>query len=383
MKTKVLLVLSASLTASLTFSGSAFAQMKSGSSSSNTNAPANPTAGPAASADIGKFSSWDSLMKQGKAGNYLGGTVSVTGAELPWDPIAVTVTCDGKTRFTSTTDPKGNFLIAPVKTDDSAVGNSDTKTKLAAQFVGCGVQAALPGFDSSSITIANRNLTDDPNIGTITLKREEGSGGAAVSSTTAAAPKDAVKAFDKARAEWIDKKPDKAEKDLQKAVQVYPQFAEAWYQLGKIQSEQKKPEAANSFNKAVAADPKFILPYQQIAPLAAQAGKWQEVVDSTSHELELDPRGNPQVWYYNAFGNFKLNKPDVAQASAEKAFSMDPLHTQPNTEQLLAVLLAGKQDYAGALAHLRSCLTYTPPGPNADLIKQQIAQLEPAVAPSK
>src|SRR5450432_1528565 len=88
MKTKVLLVLSASLTASLTFSGSAFAQMKSGSSSSNTNAPANPTAGPAASADIGKFSSWDSLMKQGKAGNYLGGTVSVTGAELPWDPIA-------------------------------------------------------------------------------------------------------------------------------------------------------------------------------------------------------------------------------------------------------------------------------------------------------
>jgi Tetratricopeptide repeat len=378
MKTKVLLILSASLTCSF----SVFAQMKAGSSS-NTNAPADPAHGPASTSDIGKFPGWDSLMKQGHAGNFLGGTVTVAGGALPWDPIPVNVTCDGKIKFTSTTDPKGNFLIAPTKTDDSAVGNSDTKTKLAAQFIGCGVQAALPGFDSSQITIANRNLTDDPNIGTITLKREEGSGGASVSGTTASAPKDATKAFEKARAEWIDKKPDKAEKDLGKAVQVYPQFAEAWYQLGKIQAEQQKPEAASSFNKAVAADPKFIPPYQQIAPLAAQAGKWQEVVDSTARELELDPRGNPQVWYYNAFGNFKLNKLDVAQASAEKALAMDPIHTQPNTEQLLAVLLAGKQDYAGALAHLRSCLTYTPPGPNADLIKQQIAQLETAVPASK
>jgi cytochrome c-type biogenesis protein CcmH/NrfG len=359
MKTKCLFVLSASLA----LSGAAFPQMKTGSSS-NTNAPADPTHGPAASSDIGKFSSWDSLMKQGHAGNFLGGTVTVAGGALPWDPIPVNVTCDGKTRYTSTTDPKGNFLIAPVKADESAVGNSDTKTKLAAQFIGCGVQAALPGFDSSSIMIANRNLTDDPNIGTITLKREEGSGGASVSATTASAPKDATKAFEKARTEWIDKKPDKAEKDLEKAVQVYPQFAEAWYQLGKIQAEQKKPEAMNSFAKAVAADPKFVPPYQQIAPLAAQAGKWQDVVDATSHELELDPRGNPEVWYFNALANVKLSKMDVAEASAQKALSMDPLHTQPNTEQLLAVILVNKRDYAGALQHLKNCLTYVPPGPN-------------------
>jgi hypothetical protein len=340
-------------------------------------------AGPEASTDVGKSSHWDTMMQQGRSGDYVGGNVIVAGGALPWDPIPVTVTCDGKTRYTSSTDPKGNFLIAPVRTDDSAIGNHDTKTKLAAQFIGCAVQAVLPGFDSSTLTIANRNMSDDPKIGTITLKREEGSAGTAVSGTSASAPKDAMKAFEKARTEWIDKKPDRAQRDLEKAVQIYPQFAEAWYQLGKIQETSNPEEAGKSFSKALAADPKFILPYQRLAPLAAQSGKWQDLVDDTSHELELNPRGTAETWYYNALGNFKLNKRDLAETSALKALSMDPLHTQPNTEQLLAVILASKRDYAGALQHLRNCLTYLPAGPNTEIIKQQIAQLEQAAPSAK
>ena len=46
---------------------------------------------------------------------------------------------------------------------------------------------------------------------------------------------------------------------------------------------------------------------------------------------------------------------------------------------LLAVILASRGEYAGALDHLRHCLTYMPPGPNADLIRQQVAQLEKVV----
>jgi len=378
MKTKLALFVTAFLASTV----ANFAQSQGGSTGGTTS-PANPTMGPAASSDVGKYTKWNGLEQQGRSGDYLVGNVSVAGGTLPWDPIPLTVTCNGKPRFTSTTDPKGNFVIAPVKTDDSAIGNRDNKTKLAAQFVGCAVQAALPGFDSSTITIANRNMLDDPNIGTITLRREDTSAGAAVSTTTIAAPKDATKAFEKARTELLDGKPDRAQKDLEKAVQVYPQFAEAWYQLGRIQEVSKKADAGNSYSKAIAADPKFILPYEHLAPMAAQEGKWQELVDYTSHELELNPRGNPQTWYYNALGNVKIGKMDVAEVSAEKALAMDPLHSAPNTEQLLAVILVGKRDYAGALQHLRNSLTYLPAGPNADVIRQQIAQLEPMVPSAK
>ena len=47
---------------------------------------------------------------------------------------------------------------------------------------------------------------------------------------------------------------------------------------------------------------------------------------------------------------------------------------------LLAVILANKQDLPGALEHLRTAIKYMPPGPNADLVKKQIAQLESATA---
>ncbi|HEX3819852.1 MAG TPA: hypothetical protein VHW45_05955 [Candidatus Sulfotelmatobacter sp.] len=334
---------------------------------------------PEATSDNGKSAKWDNLSRQGRSGDFLLGKVMIAGGSLPWDPVPVTVTCGGKISYTTNADPKGGFEIAAVETSATKLGAGGTTARPSSSFVGCSVEAALPGFTSSVLTIANRNILDDTDIGTVKLIREQGSGGAAVSSTTDSAPKDAAKAFEKARSEWLEQKPDQAQRDLQKAVHLYPQFAEAWYQLGKIQEASSQQDAAISFSKAAAADPKFILPYGPLVVFAAQAAKWQEVADDTAHELELSPRGTSQVWYYNALGNYKLNKKDVAEASAVKALSMDPLHKQPNTEQLLAVILADKHDFAGALAHLRNCLTYLPSGPNADIVKQQVAQLEKMV----
>ncbi len=338
---------------------------------------------PEASSDVGKSAKWDNLSHQGRSGDFLLGKVMVAGGDLPWDPVPITVTCDGKIRFTANADPKGSFEIAVVETSSHTLGVEGARSKPAAEFVGCTVEAVLPGFNSSVLTIANLNILDNPDIGTVKLSREDSAGGAVISSTTASAPKEATKAFEKARSEWLEQKPDRAQRDLQKAVQVYPQFAEAWYQLGKIQEASSPQDAAASFSKSVAADPKFILPYGHLVAYAAQAGKWQEVADDAAHELELSPRGTPQIWYYHALGNYKLNKKDVAEASALKALSMDPQHTEPNTEQLLAVILADKRDFAGALGHLRNLLTYLPSGPHADLVKQQVAQLEKMVPADK
>jgi tetratricopeptide (TPR) repeat protein len=375
------------LTASLFFIAAAQARQMPNSGGQSQGASPNASANSGANANTNRQPDMDTLVHQGHAGSYYGGNVKVSDGALPWDPILINVVCNGETRHTTATDPKGNFLIAPKQADAAATsaasaGPGDAQNKALAQFVGCNVQAALPGFDSSSLTIANRNLTDDPNVGTITLKPAENAAGSSVSATTAAAPKDAVKAFEKARSEWIENKPDKAQKDLQKAVQIDPQFAEAWYQLGKLQEVQKSPDAANSFNKAVAADPKFVPPYEHLVSTAAQAEKWQDVLDNTNKELQLSPAGSPRLFYYNAVANMKLGKTDAAQASVEKAIAADPNHTEPNAEQLLAVILANKQDLSGALEHLRVAIKYMPPGPNADLVKKQIAQLESATQPN-
>ena len=368
----------------LAFSSTALAQgSATGATSSGTNAPANRATGPESTSEIGKNANWDQMTREGRSGNEYGGHVTTPGGLLPWEPIRVVVTCGGTPQYSTFTDPKGNFLIAPTDQQGTIASDVAGKPTSAAAFVGCDVHAVFPGYDSTTLLIANRSMLDNPDLGTIKITPEGVSEDAALSATGSSVPKDARKAFEKARSEWIDKKPDRARKDLEKAVHEDPQFAEAWYQLGKIQQSSAPQDAWNSFSKAAAADPKFILPYSHMAEVAAKQGKWQDVVDSTKKELQLNPEGSPEIWYYNALGNYKINRKDVAETSAQKALAMDPLHTEPNTEQLLAVILADKHDFAGALAHLRSCVKYLPPGPNANLVKQQIAQLETMVPASK
>jgi regulator of sirC expression with transglutaminase-like and TPR domain len=55
---------------------------------------------------------------------------------------------------------------------------------------------------------------------------------------------------------------------------------------------------------------------------------------------------------------------------------LDPQHSVPGTEQLLALILAQEKNYTAAIDHLKNCLTYVPKGENADLVKQQIAKME-------
>jgi hypothetical protein len=360
--------------------GVAAAQGARGGGAATTQSDAS-SANPNSTNDVSKSTNLNRLVSDGRPGDYFTGKVALASGALPWDPITVTMACHGADRVTTATDAKGGFVIAAGLNAGGAAPTQDAKPKFGNETIGCTVQAHLAGFASSTLTISNRNVQDTPELGTISLKHEAGSEGAGLSSTTAEAPKDAVKSFEKARGEWLDKKPDRAQKDLEKAVQIYPQFAEAWYQLGKLQQVAKSADAYNSFSKAAAADPKFSLPYEHMAQLAVESQKWDDLAGATAHALELNPQGSAWLWYYDALGNYKLGKADRAESSATKALAADPQHQVLVTEQLLAVILAGKGDSAGALAHLKNSLTYLPPGPNADLVKQQVAQLEKAAPP--
>ena len=336
--------------------------------------------GPQGATDVGKYANYDQLANKQTGSMHFYGKVTMASGRLPWDPIPVVVTCDGKTRYNTVTDAKGSFDIVPEARNSEVTSQiKDPQHAAPAQLIGCSVNAMLQGFSSTTLTIANRNLEDDPSIGTITLTQDEHAKGSILSATTNSASADALKEFEKARSDVLAKHADSARKHLQKAVSLDPSFAEAWFHLGQLEEKDNPQQALAAYQKAVAADASYIPPYEGVAAMSAADKKWQAVVDATNQDLKLDPTGTPQVWYFNAVGYYNLRNSSQAETSAETALAMDPSHLAPNTEQLLAVILAGRGDYAAALDHLRHSLTYLPPGPNADLIKQQIAQLEKVV----
>jgi tetratricopeptide (TPR) repeat protein len=338
---------------------------------------------PALTSHVGADANFSQTLNAQAGSMRFVGKVVVDGGKLPWDPVPVVVNCDGKTRYNTVADRKGQFNIETrLKESELVRSKRDPKTPVPSELVGCKVSAVLEGFQSTTVTIANGSIMDSPDLGTITLRQDPGATGSIVSSTLAAAPKDALKELEKAQDDESDKHLDSARRHLQKAVTIDPQLAEAWYHLGKLEEKDKPQDALSAYARAAAADPKYISPYERIADLSAQQKKWQDVVDATDHALKLNPAGTPQIWYFSAIGNYNLGHGDIAETAAQTSLSMDPSHVAPNTEQLLAVMEAGRGEFKEALEHLRHCLTYTPPGPNAELMKQQVAQLEKVLAPA-
>jgi len=337
-------------------------------------------ASPEGSTDVGKSANFDQLMNRQTGSMQFYGKVAMASGKLPWDPIPVVVNCDGKVRYNTVTDPKGGFyIVAAGRNSEVLTQKKDPGHADPAELVGCSVSATVEGYTSTRLNIANRTLEDDPSLGTIVLARDEHATGSIASPTTEAASPEAQKEFEKARSDDQDKHTSSAVHHLEKAVSLDPQFAEAWYHLGRLREAENQQEALTDYQKAAAADASYIPPYEPIAAISALEKKWQNVADATNQALKLDPAGTPEIWYFNAVGNFNLGNRKQAETSAETSLAMDPNHRAPNTEQLLAVILASRGDYAAALNHLRHCLTYMPPGPNANLIRQQVAQLEKIV----
>ena len=102
----------------------------------------------------------------------------------------------------------------------------------------CELRARLAGFRSQSVSLANRRPMDPPDIGTILLHRLTPTEGTTISAVSLAAPKDAKKAYQKGMDALKKKKVQDAVKNFEKAVEVYPKYADAWYELGRFQVAQ-------------------------------------------------------------------------------------------------------------------------------------------------
>jgi tetratricopeptide (TPR) repeat protein len=257
----------------------------------------------------------------------------------------------------------------------SMMGGSDTR------FMGCELRARLVGYRSQTVSLAMRRALDNPDVGTILLHRLSPNEGGTVSAISLAAPKDAKKAYEKGLDSLKKKKTDDAVKNFEKAVEVYPKYATAWFELGKLRlAAGNKDSAHSSFESAVQADPKFVAPYIELALIEVQAQKWQEVADITAKAVRLDPFDYPQAHFYNAVANYNLKNVEAAEKSALEVERLDTRHAMPQNLHLLGILLAQRQDYKGAVERLRAYLKFAPPTADVSNVKSQLDQMEKFVA---
>ena len=355
-----------------------FADTAHGQAQSGPPTPGIPETRPDSIQDTGYFGYMANAPGGVIAGGVLQGKVVLAGNPLLWEPLTVMLSCTaGKASLTTQTDANGQYAITHVNLPKAYTTDDDALSiQMSQHYEGCTLQAPLAGYHSSSITITQKNLRDKPVMDNIVLTLDEHAPGVAISTAGESASPEAMKAFDKAHDEWLHRNPDGAQKDLEQAVQVDPQFAEAWYLLGRLQMRTDLNGATASLKKAQAADPKFVSPRILLAGIAVDQRHWQEARDWADQALALDPAGTAQLWYYAAQADYHIGRNEAALSSAQKAIALDPEHQVPNAEELLALALADKGEYAEAAQHLRNSLTYITSGPSAELIKRQLAYME-------
>jgi len=309
------------------------------------------------------------------------------------EPVLIERVCNGNPHPEGYTDSKGRFSIQlgqgrvmsfadasepPTRGSLGSAGITNPGGGIReSALMNCDLRASLPGYRSDVVMLANHRYMDNPDVGTIVLHRMGNVEGFTTSATSALAPKDARKAFEKGLDAVKKSKPDEAQKEFEKAVETYPKYASAWFELGRVYEQRDHPEEARkAYNQALAADSKYINPYERLYLMALKEAKWQEVADTTDRVLRLNPFNFPGAYYFNAVANLQLQHLDVAEKNAREALKLDSGQRNPRINYVLGVILAQKQDFAASAECLRAYLKAAPEAKDAETVRKQLAEVE-------
>lgn len=207
------------------------------------------------------------------------------------------------------------------------------------------------------------------------LESEGGrSTGATVSAIVLSIPDRAMREYEEARRSLSRREPDRASAHLSRAVEIAPQFAAAWNQLGVMAYQTRRyGDAETKFRRALAADPDAFEPLVNLGGVLLNLGRPQEALGYNQRAVTRRPNNalaNSQL----GMDYFDLNNPDPAEKYLKIAIQLDPAHFS-HPQLTLAEIYLKRGDRPSALFQLRAFLQQHPDSPQAPAVSQEISNI--------
>ena len=321
---------------------------------------------------------------------FLSGRVMLEEGSAPPEQAAVQTVCKGRKHTEAYSDSHGNFSFQ-FGTQGSATPGVDGRFQDAetsspdmssrrnkfGEWSDCELQVSLAGYTSESISLAPRlSSNQGGDLGVIRIRRLTHAEGLTLSATTAMAPGGARTAYEKGLEHAQRKDWQKAKNEFQKAVEKFPRFAVAWFELGFASMQMGDAAGARqAWEQSIQADDKFIRPYLGLAGLAQHDQRWDELVRLTDHILSLDPTAYPTVWFYQAAANYYLHNFEAAERSALQGLRIDEHHQVSKLEFLLGAILIQKHAYQAASDHIQKYLQFATQPDEIEAAKKKLAEI--------
>jgi len=261
----------------------------------------------------------------------------------------------------------------------SDLGNNSgpLETNYEADLFGCVLLARYDGYRSTYAQLGVNRRSGLIDVGTIILYPASRIKGTAVSITNLTAPKEAKKALKKGKEAFEKDAFKKAEKYYRTSIDLYPEYSEAWVELGWLYQKLKRnDEAKKAYQKASDADKSYISPYIRFAQLYALEQRWKKSVEYSEEALFLDPVSYPQAYFMNGLAHYRMNQLDRAEEVIRRGIRIDLNNQMPKMHLILANILARKNDPSGSMDSRRRYLEIVPNAADADLIRTMIKAQE-------
>jgi len=195
-----------------------------------------------------------------------------------------------------------------------------------------------------------------------------------VSTKQLAIPETALREYQEAAKDLQKHDAEQAVKRLQHAVELAPQFADAWNELGTLAYQTQQYERAEKcFRAALEQDPKAYEPLVNLGGVLINTHKLDEALMYNQDAVLLRPNdalANSQLGLaYFVTGSF-----DLAVKYLEIARRIDPAHFS-HPQLVLAEIHLRRGENRAAADVLEDFLRYHPDFPTADKIRENIAKL--------
>lgn len=221
------------------------------------------------------------------------------------------------------------------------------------------------------------NLQLQPIPGAAPPETPKDATGSSVSAADLAVPDNARKEFDAAQKALDAKDYDSGIAHLQRAIDIYGNFPQAYATLGAAYVEQKKyKEAQAALEKAIQLDPKAAGAYIELGATLNQLKDYPGAVIALNKGLELNP-DVPAADYELAKAYMAQQQWQKAEAPLKKVVAAEP--GLAGAHVMLGNVLLKKGDGPGALNEFQTYLKLDPNGPMAAGVRDVIPKIEAAL----
>jgi tetratricopeptide (TPR) repeat protein len=207
----------------------------------------------------------------------------------------------------------------------------------------------------------------------------EAGGRATVSVAQYRVPNKARKAFAKAQDAFAEHDIERATKELAKALEIHPQFAEALTLRGILKLDAEDNDGAiDDMSSAIKVDPAYATAYVALGAAFNRAQRFDEALQTLDRGVAIDPTS----WQ----GYFEIGKAQVSKGSyqlglrsLDKAQSMSgdrypPLHL------VRAHALLALREYESAMLELQEFLKKAPQAPQSAAAREMMEKTKAFIA---